>query len=80
MPDTARTCDHCGGSFEPSRKNQRFCPGGRCRVEYHAARYETLRETMSDEELRRAVVHILRLRHGPPPTPQDEKRRFRVRY
>jgi hypothetical protein len=26
-----RLCHYCSASFEPSRKDQRFCPGGDCK-------------------------------------------------
>ena len=27
-----RRCEQCGASFQPTRRGQRFCPGGVCRV------------------------------------------------
>jgi hypothetical protein len=28
------SCEHCGQEFVPYRRNQRFCPGGRCKRAY----------------------------------------------
>ena len=36
---TERRCKHCGSAFWPERQRQEFCPGGKCRAEYHKARY-----------------------------------------
>ena len=31
---TERPCRQCGAAFQPVRQDQRFCPGGVCRVAY----------------------------------------------
>jgi len=33
-----RECEFCGELFRPHRKDQRFCPGGKCGNAYHSQR------------------------------------------
>ncbi len=40
-----RTCDFCGETFEPRRKNQRFCGKPKeCRVRYHNSKKKEMLE------------------------------------
>jgi hypothetical protein len=72
-------CLHCGERFEPNRAWQKFCCES-CRNAYHNLRHIYRPEQLSEEDLAKLVRRVLRAKYGPAPTPQDEGRRFRVRY
>ena len=38
-PSERRICPQCKGTFFPHRKDQRFCPGGRCSNTYHSQQH-----------------------------------------
>jgi hypothetical protein len=38
-PSERRGCTYCKKTFFPHRKDQHFCPGGKCSNAYHSAQY-----------------------------------------
>ena len=38
-PSERRSCEYCKKPFFPHRKDQRFCPGGKCSNAHHSQLY-----------------------------------------